>query len=192
MFDPPHLGHLILATEAAWQLRLDEVRLVVCARPTHRRGSWLAPEARLRLVERAVAGSPALRMSRAEVDRPGPSFTVDTLEAFAREEPGASLWLVMGADQLRDFARWRAPERIVELARIAAVAREGEDPAEGLSVPDVAHGRVDRVHMPAIGVSSSMIRGRIDAGEPVGHLLPPGVGEALAGEGLSVRLSAIP
>ncbi len=192
MFDPPHIGHLILASEVAWQLRLDEVRLVVCARPAHRPDGWLPAETRLRLVERAVAGNPALTVSRAEVDRPGPSFTVDTLEGFARQEPGASFWLVLGPDQLRGFDRWRSPERIVQLARLAAIAREGAGPSGDAGVPAVAVGHVDWVQMPAIGVSSTMIRRRIDAGEPVGHLLPPGVGDALIDEGLSVRLSAIP
>lgn len=186
MFDPPHIGHVILAREAAWQLGLDEVRLVVCARPPHRGEGWLPAETRVRLVERAVAGVPGLTVSRVELDRPGPSYTVDTLEGFAAAEPGAGLWLLIGEDQLAGFAGWRDPERICALARLGVVSREGADSAAAEeAAAGVAPGRVDWVRMPTIGVSSSAIRGRIAAGQPVGHLLPDGVGDVLVTEGFA-------
>jgi nicotinate-nucleotide adenylyltransferase len=188
MFDPPHIGHVILASEAAWQLGLDEVRFVVCARPPHRDEGWLPAETRLRLVEGAIEAHPGMVASRAEMDRPGPNFMVDTLSAFAAAAPGTRFWLLLGADQLASFDTWRDPERIVELARLAVAARDGVDRTDLQSVADrVAPMRVDWVRMPTVGVSSTMIRERIAAGNPVRHLVSPAVDDVLASEGLSNR-----
>lgn len=188
MFDPPHVGHLILASEAAWQLDLDEVRLVVCARPPHRAPGWLDPELRFRLVECAASSYPKLVASRAELDRDGSSYTVDTLEQFAGEDPDVSWWLIVGADQLAAFDRWREPARIVELARLAVAARSGVDRVELQVVADgAAPDRVDWIQMPAVEVSSSMIRDRMAAGTPIRHLVSSPVDDLLAAESLSKR-----
>ena len=193
MFDPPHIGHVILASEAAWQLRLDEVRLVVCARPPHRGEGWLPAETRLRLVECAIEAHPGMVASRAELDRPGPNFMVDTLSDFVAAAPGTMFWLLLGADQLASFDRWRDPERIVQLARLAVAARDGVDRAGLQAVADqVAPGRADWVQMPTVAVSSTMIRERIAAGNPVRHLVSPPVDDVLAAEGLSNRCDALP
>lgn len=185
-FDPPHIGHLVVACEALWQLSLDELRLVPAARPPHKDDPAMAPAARRAdWLERAVAGRPGLVVSRIELEREGPSFTADTLEAMAAAEPGALLWFVLGADQLAGFAGWRDPHRILAAARLAVAARG--DVAEerlGALVREVAPGRADILAMPAIGVSSSMIRARIAAGRPVGHLVPGPVEQALREEGL--------
>lgn len=184
MFDPPHLGHVILAAEARWQLGLDELRMVVSARPPHRDEGWLPVETRLALVERAVSDLPGLVASRLEMDRPGEGYTVDTLAGIRDAEPDASLWLVIGADQMIDFATWREPARIVSLARLAVVAREGADLQVAESVAgDLAPGQVDWIRMPTVAISSRMIRRRIGEGEPVEHLLPSGVGEILVSGG---------
>jgi nicotinate-nucleotide adenylyltransferase len=180
-FDPPHVGHLILAQECWHQLRLDELRLVPAAVPPHKPGGtrWDAA-ARARMVARAVEGHPGLTLSRAELDRDGASFTVDTLEGFAAAEPDAELWLVIGADQLLDLHRWRRPERIAELARLAVAERAGGDAEQLRRVADeVAPGRVDWVRMPRIDISSSWLRERIDAGAPLRYLVPPGVEDLL-------------
>ena len=185
MFDPPHVGHMILANEAAWQLGLDEVRLVVTARPSHRRSGWLPPERRLRLVTAAVAPYPALVASRAEIDRPGPSFMVDTLAGFVADEPHSEFWLILGADQVLAFSRWRDPAGIVALARLAVASRNELDRADLQQAADVvAPGRTDWLTMPAVGVSSTRIRQRIAAGEPVRHLVTPPVDDLLFAEGL--------
>ena len=193
MFDPPHIGHLIVASEAAWQLGLDEVRLVVCARPPHREGGWLQAEQRLRLVEAAVAGDPPLAASRAEIDRPGPSYTVDTLEGFAAAEPDASLTLIIGADQLLGFASWRTPGRIVELASLAIVDRAGANPdALEAAAAAVAPAGVRWIEMPEVAVSSTLIRERLRLGRPIRHLVPRPVEELLAAEGFPDAESALP
>jgi nicotinate-nucleotide adenylyltransferase len=179
-FDPPHLGHLILAQEARWQLDLDEVRLVPCRLPPHKPAPRLDPEARARLVGLAVRGGEGLVCSRAEIDRPGPSWSVDTLEEFKAGQPETELWFVLGADQLVGFPRWRAPERILELARLAVAARPGHDQAAlARRAGEVAPGRVDWVEMPEVAISSTMVRERLAAGHPVRYLVPAGVEEAL-------------
>jgi nicotinate-nucleotide adenylyltransferase len=185
-FDPPHLGHLIVACEALWQLRLDEVRLVPAGRPPHKDDPAVAPAARRAAwLERAVAGRPGLVVSRLELERDGLSYTADTLEAMAAAEPGVQLWFILGADQLAEFPTWRAPDRILAAARLAVVARG--DIAQGdldVLARSVAPERADIVAVPVIGISSSIIRERIAAGLPIGHLVPPEVEQALLAEGL--------
>jgi nicotinate-nucleotide adenylyltransferase len=185
-FDPPHIGHLVVACEALWQLRLDEVRLVPAHRPPHKPGVAIAPaEQRAAWLEEAVAGRPGLVVSRAELERPGPSYTADTLEAMAAAEPGVRLWFVLGADQLEGFPGWHDPERILRLARLAVVGRGGVGADALAALADrVAPGRADLLDVPPIGVSASMIRARMAAGVPVGHLLPGPVERALVRDGL--------
>lgn len=183
-FDPPHVGHLVVACEALWQLRLDEVRLVPAGRPPHKDDAGIAPaERRAAWLESAVADRPGLVVSRIEIEREGPSYTADTLEAMAAAEPGIALWFILGADQLAGFPRWHDPGRILAAARLAVVGRNGRSDSELRQLVDrVAPGRADLLHMPAVGISSSMIRARIAAGEPIGHLVPPAVEEALRRE----------
>jgi nicotinate-nucleotide adenylyltransferase len=175
-----------MACEARWQLGLDEVRLVPARTPPHKLGREMAPpDARAEWTEAAVEGRPGLTVSRIELDREGPSYTADTLEAMAAAEPGVLLWFVLGADQLAGVPSWRDPDRILAAARLAVVAREGVDDGELVALADrVAPGRHDIVRMPAIGVSSTMIRDRLAAGDPVGHLLPPPVEAALVRGGV--------
>ena len=193
MFDPPHIGHLIVASESAWQLGLDEVRLVVCARPPHRDAGMLPGELRLRLVAAAVLDDPPLVASRAELDRPGPSYTVDTLEGFAGDEPGTAFHLILGADQLMGLRRWRRPERIVEVASLAVVGRGGAD-REALLAAATAAGPVDVrwIEMPEVAVSSTMIRERLRLGRPIRHLVPRPVEELLAAEGFPAVAALLP
>lgn len=192
MFDPPHIGHLIVASEAAWQLGLDEVRLVVCARPPHRGAGRLPAEFRVRLVEAAVADDPPLVASRAELDRPGPSYTVDTLEAFVAAEPEAAFSLIIGADQLVGLDRWRLPERIVQLASLAVVARGGVDRAALEAAAAAVAPKMRWVEMPEVAVSSTLIRDRLQLGRPIRHLVPRPVEALLAAEGLPGDDSTLP
>lgn len=185
-FDPPHIGHLVVACEALWQLGLDEVRLVPARVPPHKPGVPVAPaERRAAWLEEAVAGRPGLVVSRVELERAGPSYTADTLEAMAAAEPGVALWFLLGADQLEGFPGWHDPERILRRARLAVAARGDTGLAAATALAGrVATGRADVLDVPPIGVSSTMIRRRMAAGEPVGHLLPGPVEAALVREGL--------
>jgi nicotinate-nucleotide adenylyltransferase len=185
-FDPPHLGHLILADEAWWALGLDEVRFVPAAQAPHKPGGPALPaELRVRLVARAIEGHPGLTLSRVELERPGPSYTVDTVEAVAAAEPDADLWLIIGGDQLLGVPEWREPERILRLARLAVAVRSGQERRTFEAVAGgAAPGRIDWLEMPAIGISSTLVRERMAAGRPVRALVPAGVADLLAAEGL--------
>jgi nicotinate-nucleotide adenylyltransferase len=180
-----------VASEALWQLGLDVVRLVPARTPPHKpAGAASDPERRAAWLEAAVAGEPGLEVSRVELDRQGPSYTADTLEAMAAAEPGALLWFVLGADQLAGLPSWRDPDRILAAARLAVVPRAGHDAAA--LAARVAPGRVDVLDVPEIGISSSMIRDRIAAGLPVRHLVPAAVEESLRREGLVASPESVP
>jgi nicotinate-nucleotide adenylyltransferase len=184
VFNPPHLGHLVCAGEACEQLGLDGVMLVPAGEPPHRRveddpGS----EVRVELCERAVAGDDRLSVSRIEVDRPGPSYTADTLHALNERLPAASLVLVLGADQAARLPEWHRPDDVLQVAIVAVAEREGARREEvrravtGLEGAD----RVRFFDMPRIDLSSTEVRRRARAGRPLRHLVPPGV-EELIGE----------
>lgn len=178
-FDPPHNGHLALARAALEQLHLDRLLVLVIADPGHKRTAT-PPEARLELVRLAFEDDPGIDV---ELD-PHPR-TVDSLEA--RQLPEAVF--VLGTDELADFAAWKRPERVLELARLAVAGRPG--------VPDVrvreAHARLpapDRIsffELEPTPVSSTMIRERLARGEPVDDLVPPKVLAAIRRLGLYSR-----
>ncbi|HMM48272.1 MAG TPA: nicotinate-nucleotide adenylyltransferase [Miltoncostaeaceae bacterium] len=185
-FDPPHLGHAVIAGEALWRLKLDEVLLIPARLPPHKpAGTHGDPVQRLRWTRALAGGRPGLRVRSDEIDRPGPSYTVDTLTALASEYPDASLWFIMGADQLGALPTWHRWRRIITLARIAAIPRAEVPLAEIRRIADrVAPGRVDTLEIPRVDISSTLVRERIAAGLPVWHLVPERVHAALADDGL--------
>jgi nicotinate-nucleotide adenylyltransferase len=171
-FDPVHCGHLILAEAAVTHLRLDRLLLLPAGRPAHKRRRTLAPAAdRIAMLRLAARGNPRLQVSTREADRPGVTFTVRTLEALAAEEP-ADWFFVMGEDSLREFGTWREPARILELARLAVVRREGTPRA---TVRASLRRRVVFVPMPSVGISSSEIRRRVARGRSVRYWVPDSV-----------------
>ena len=187
-FDPPHLGHVVVAAEAAWQLGLDEVRLVPVGIPVHRQAPHTDAATRVELVRGAVAGLPALRVSTIETDRPEPSFTIDTLRALAAAEPEVEWTLIVGADQVEVFDTWREPQAIVELARLGVVARAETDDAEAAAAARRhAPGRFDVISIPRIDISSTLIRARIASRTPFSHLVSPAVARMIADRGLYGR-----
>jgi len=163
-FDPVHVGHLTAACAARHQLRLDRVLLVVARDPWQKRGSVVASaEDRYAMVAAACAGVDGLEASRIEIDRPGPTFTADTLEALAA--PGRVVYLVLGADAAAGLDSWERPEVVRAAATLAVVTRDGgPPPPAGAAVVD----------MPRLDVSSTDLRRRIAAGEPVDFLVPEG------------------
>ena len=185
-FDPFHLGHLGLARAARDRLGLERVILVPAADPPHKRDRRHSPaEARMALVEAGVAAEDRLEASRIELDRSGPSYSVDTLEVIAAAERAAGrepdITLVLSADAFAGLADWHEPSRLLDLARIAVAPRSGHGPPD-LDVFERAFpGRGDRVVVfdaPPIDVSASEIRRRAARGEPLDGLVPPAV-EAL-------------
>lgn len=171
-FDPVHLGHLILADAAVEHLRLDRLLLMPAGVPAHKRRRPLTPVAhRVAMLRLAARGNPKLRVSTLEARRPGVTFTVETLEALTRAEP-AEWFFVMGEDSLREFGTWREPERILALARLAVVPREGRSRAR---VRASLRRRVVFVPMPRVGISSSEIRRRVARGASVRYWVPDAV-----------------
>jgi len=170
-FDPVHVGHLILAQEAAALLGLDRLLFVPANRPAHKRAPRLEPvEHRIAMLRRATRGQPRLRVSRIEADRGGVSYTVHTLESLHRSLR-AELFFLMGQDSLEEFSGWREPERILDLARLAVIPR-GERPPR---VPPALRGRVVLVRAPRIGVSSTELRRRLRLGLPASYWTPDAV-----------------
>jgi nicotinate-nucleotide adenylyltransferase len=178
LFNPPHVGHLSLCQEAAWQLGLDRVVLVPTGQPAHRPAPRESPEMRLRLAQAAALGNPMFTVSRLEIDRIGPSYTVDTLRELSHRYPGSSLHLLIGADQLAAMDTWHEPATIVQLARLAAALRPGVD----LSRADTP--TLDWVEMPQFGISSSLVRERVRTGRPIRYFVPDAVRELIEAEGL--------
>ena len=187
-FNPPHNGHLLCAQSAAIALSLDEVRLIPARVPPHKE----VPEdpgvqVRMELCRLAVASDPLLSVSRVEADRPGPSYTVDTLRALHDAEPEHELTFIVGADMALSLRRWREPEAILALASLAVAEREGVSRREILAELDGLPGGPERVaffEMPRFDVSSTMIRNRAGAGLPIRHLVPDAVADHVQSRGL--------
>jgi nicotinate-nucleotide adenylyltransferase len=159
-FNPPHVGHFLIASDAFEALDLDML-LIVPAAANPLKGSEMSasPKQRLRMVELAFAGDPRFEVSSMEIERGGLSYTVDTLEALASQHAGAELVLLLGMDALRTLEKWKRPERIRELARLAVLAR-GDDAA---SIPE----GIDAVTTRRVDVSSTEIRQRIADGRSI-------------------------
>jgi nicotinate-nucleotide adenylyltransferase len=178
-FDPVHIAHIFSAAECRAVLRLDRVDLVVAGDPWQKRGDVVLPaEVRLELVRLAVDGVEGIAASAVEVERPGPTYTVDTLEALA--SPGRELFLILGADLPAALPSWHRSERIRELATLVVVARAGERYAE----PPGGGWRVERVDIPRLDVSSTDIRTRLAGGRPIDGLVPVPVVRRIAILGL--------
>lgn len=174
-FDPPHMGHLQLAESAREQLRLDEVRFIPAGRPPHKPSDRMTPpKARLAMTRLATRGNPAFRVSAQELERGGTSFTVDTLRAIAAAEPGARLFLLVGADSLDDLPGWREPEAIRRLATVAVAGRSGARarPRRG--------GSSVWIDFPWTDLSSTLVRRRARAGRSLRYLVPDAVARYIA------------
>jgi nicotinate-nucleotide adenylyltransferase len=186
-FNPPHVGHLVLAQEALVQLALDTVIFMPMGQAPHREiADDPGPEVRFELAEAAVAADERFSASRLEVDRDGPSYTVDTLEQLAKEHADDELVWILGGDQAAKLKGWREPERVLEVAMIA-VAERGTWRRAGilLEAPLLRNNeRLKFFEMPPIGLSSTLIRGRVARGQPVRYLVPDGVRELIESRGL--------
>ena len=188
-FDPVHLGHLIVAQEAAARLALDRVVFIPAGRPWLKAAAPLASgRHRLAMLRAAVRDNPAFEVSAVEVDRVGPSYTIDTLAGFQGEfGDDADLYFIVGADALADLPRWRSPERVLALCTMVAVARPGHP----LRAPDglerLYPGAGDRLVAlggPEIGISATEVRRRVAEGRPVHYWVPAAVERYIARHGL--------
>ena len=190
-FNPPHIGHLVCAQEAHAQLALDRVILMPAPRPPHKRvAADPGAEARFELCRAAVADDERFAVSRLELDRPGESWTVDTLRALRDETPQDDLTFIVGGDMARSLPTWREPEAVLELATLAVAERAGSEREDirgelrGLGGRDgIPPERVRFFDMPRIDVSSSLVRERVATGRPIRYLVPDAVAAAIAENG---------
>jgi nicotinate-nucleotide adenylyltransferase len=181
-FDPIHFGHLLLAETCREQCQLDSVWFVPASVPPHKQNDQLSSaQQRLEMLELGIAGHSGFRSSTVELDRGGISYTVDTLAAIEREQPGATLFFLMGADSLADLPTWREPSRICQMAIPLVFRRPGEIPPDlELLVPIAKPDRVQEIqrHMvetPLIELSSTEIRDRVRTGKSIRYRTPRAV-----------------
>jgi nicotinate-nucleotide adenylyltransferase len=194
-FNPPHIGHMVLAQEALVQLELNTVVLMPMGQAPHREiADDPGAEVRFELAAAAASGDERFSASRVEVDREGPSYTVDTLAALKEERPDDELVWLLGGDQAAALRSWREPERVLELATVAATDR-GTWRRAGIVV-EAAHLRHSErlvfFEMPPIGLSSTFVRRRVGRGWPIRYLVPNAVAELIESRGLYREAAAVP
>ena len=180
-FDPIHHGHLVAASEAAAEFDLDEVVFVPTGRPSLKQHPGVtAAEHRYLMTVIATASNPRFTVSRVDVDRPGLTYTVDTLRDLRAERPGADLFFVTGADAIQQILGWKDVDQLWGMAHFVAVTRPGHT----LSIQGIPADAVTQLEIPALAISSTDCRERARSGEPVWYLVPDGVVQYFAKHGL--------
>jgi nicotinate-nucleotide adenylyltransferase len=173
-FDPIHYGHLVTAQEALHQFELDEVVFVPTGRPWMKEHGVVSPaEDRYLMTVIATASNPQFSVSRVEVDREGPTYTIDTLRAI-KEISGADLFFITGADAVLEIFQWKDPQELFDMARFIAATRPGYDVAE-LEEQAAAYAGITPMSIPALAISSTDIRARVARDAPIRYLVPEGV-----------------
>jgi nicotinate-nucleotide adenylyltransferase len=177
-FDPPHLGHLILAEVARDQLKLDQVLFLPAGQPPHKPGRLISPLThRLAMTELAIADNPFFALNTTDADRPPPHFTYTLLPLLRQQYPQAQCWLILGGDSLRDFATWREPSQVIAQCHLAVLPRPGatvnwenlESAVPGLQAA------VEMLTGPSVAIAGTEIRNRIAAGRSARYLTLPAV-----------------
>lgn len=179
-FDPPHLGHLVVAECARVELPLDEVRLLVAGEPWMKGGTPTSASERVQLTEAAVAHDPHLVVDAREVRRDGPTYTADTLAELHAEEPDAELYFLLGEDAAAGLPRWERIDEAFALATFVVVTRPGHPAPPTASLPE----RVVHLEVPQLEVSSTELRDRYRAGKGTRYLVPDAVEAAVRELGL--------
>lgn len=176
-FDPPHVGHLVLADCAIETLALDELLFVPAADPPHKASTRAPIEHRLPMLERVLSLDPRFRLSRIDVDRPGPHYTVDMVRIVQAQYPDADLYFCMGSDSLRDLVMWHKPAELIEQVRLAVMRRPDADVPLTIhaAVLPHLHERIDIIDAPRLEVSSTEIVERLRVGKSVRFLVPDAV-----------------
>lgn len=174
-FDPIHHGHLVAASEVAHSFDLDEVVFVPTGQPWHKQN--VSPsEHRYLMTVIATASNPRFTVSRVDIDRDGPTYTIDTLRDLQQERPGAELFFITGADAVAQILSWRDHDELWDLAHFVAVSR----PGHVLSTDGLPTENVSQLEVPALTISSTDCRERVSEGEPVWYLVPDGVVQYIA------------
>ena len=189
-FDPVHHGHLVAASEVAHDFTLDEVIFVPTGEPyqkDHRQVS--PPEDRYLMTVIATASNPKFSVSRVDIDRPGPTYTIDTLRDLrSAAAPEDEFFFITGADALAEILTWHAADELFTLAHFVGCTRPGHR-LSGAGLPD---GKVSLVEIPALSISSTECRARVGAGQPVWYLVPDGVVQYIAKRGLYAKVDDTP
>ncbi|MFN2522239.1 MAG: nicotinate-nucleotide adenylyltransferase [Mycobacteriales bacterium] len=181
-FDPVHHGHLSAANEVAALHRLDEVVFVPTGQPWQKSSRDVSPaEDRYLMTVVATASNPLFTVSRTDIDRPGPTYTYDTLRELRTTYEGDELFFITGADALAQILGWQHAEQLFALAHFIGVSRPGFEPVDLSGFPD---GSVTLLEVPALAISSSDCRARVAAGSPVWYLVPDGVVQYISKRGL--------
>lgn len=178
-FDPPHVGHLIVAQDALDLLPLDSVLFIPARVPPHKQHENITDAAvRLRMIMAATEHDARFTVSDMELRRSGPSFTVDTLRELHEQHPRNELFLLLGVDQVHEFASWREPQEVLKHARLVMLTRSGiEEPPTG----DIVH---ETLAVTRVDISSTLVRQRVAAGQSVRYLVPEPVEKIIAAERL--------
>jgi len=197
-FDPVHYGHLVTAGEARWQFGLDLVIFVPNRHPPHKDPHDVSgPEHRYLMTFLATVTNPRFLVSRMEIDRPGPSYTIDTIRELGREHPSDELYYITGADALGQILRgeWRDAEQLLRLCRFIGASRPGYylDPAQWSSSHHHVRPHLHNIHtmeIPAMAISSTDIRARVREGRPITYLVPEAVEQYIAKHNLYAEAPA--
>lgn len=188
-FDPPHYGHLLIAQEAAWQLRLHRVLLMPAHRnPLKSGGQVTDAQHRCRMVELAIRENPLFQLSRADLDRPPPSYTADVLRLLRAGYGNDTAWFFLaGTDVLADLPAWERPEEVLAQATVVVVNRVGTPPVDLTALAGLlpaAAGRIRPLTVPGVDISATAIRERVRHGQPIRYLTPRAVEAYIRAEGL--------
>ena len=183
-FDPIHHGHLVAASEAAHRFALDEVVFVPTGQPWQKAGRQISPaEDRYLMTVIATASNPRFTVSRVDIDRAGPTYTIDTLRDLREVYPDAQLYFITGADALSSIMSWHDWDKMFQLAEFVGVTRPGYELTEDMLPADIQE-RVHLIDIPAMAISSTDCRERATQGRPVWYLVPDGVVQYIAKHGL--------
>ncbi len=176
-FDPVHHGHLVAASEVAALFGLDEVVFVPTGRPWQKASAGVSPaEDRYLMTVIATASNPRFTVSRVDIDRDGPTYTIDTLRDLRAERPDAELFFITGADALAQILTWKDVDELWDLAHFVGVTRPGHE----LSDKGLPTDKITLQEVPAMAISSTDCRERVERGEPVWYLVPDGVVQYIA------------
>ncbi len=183
-FNPPHIGHLIVAEFIREEFELDKIIFVPCASPPHKQNldylsQLVEPEHRFEMVKIAIKGNPFFEVSDIEIKRGGISYTIDTINQMLERFPSYNFYLLLGADQFRDFHLWRKPDEIVKKVQLIVFNRPGFVIFESRFLPFAKFATI-----PNVDISASAIRFRIKSGKSIKYLVPPEVEEYIYKNGL--------
>ncbi len=183
-FDPIHHGHLVAASEVAAKFGLDEVVFVPTGQPWQKQHKKVSPsEHRYLMTVVATASNPRFTVSRVDIDRPGVTYTIDTLRDLRRQRPEAELFFITGADALEQIMSWKDVDELWGLAHFVGVTRPGHD------LPDLGRQDVSLLEIPALAISSTDCRNRVKDHQPVWYLVPDGVVQHIAKHKLYLEAS---